>query len=159
VTSTSAGSELRKNLYFEDLRLGERFTTASCAVTEQQIKTFAREFDPQPFHLDDAAGRTTLFGGLVASGWHTAALTMRLIIEAGPWFAGGTLGMGAEIKWRKPVRPGDVLHVESEVIELTPLQSRTDRGRIVMLSETRNARGETVQTIASQLLVPRRTSQ
>jgi acyl dehydratase len=159
VTSTSAASEVRKNLYFEDLRLGERFTTASCAVTEQQIKTFAREFDPQPFHLDDAAGRTTLFGGLVASGWHTAALTMRLIIEAGPWFAGGTLGMGAEIKWCKPVRPGDVLHVESEVIELAPLQSRTDRGRIVMMSETRNARGETVQTIASQLLVPRRSSQ
>ncbi|HTT02110.1 MAG TPA: MaoC family dehydratase [Steroidobacteraceae bacterium] len=158
MTSTMADSEVRKNLYFEDLRLGERFTTASCTVTEQHIKAFAQEFDPQPFHLDDGAARSTLFGGLVASGWHTAALTMRLIIDAGPWFAGGTLGMGAEIKWRKPVRPGDILHIESEIIELAPLQSRVDRGRVVMLSETRNALGETVQTIASQLLVPRRPS-
>jgi len=142
-------------LYFEDLTVGRRFSTGTYAVTEEKIKAFAREFDPQPFHLDESAGRASLLGGLAASGWHTAAITMRLIVEAGPWFAGGTLGMGAEVNWRKPVRPGDVLHAESEVTELVPSRSRADRGRVTMRTNTLNARGETVQTLISKLLVPR----
>src|SRR5579883_2086707 len=99
-------------LYFDDIQVGQRFTaTRTWTVDEAQIKAFAAQFDPQPFHLDEAAGRATVFGGLVASGWHTAALTMRLVVEGGPPLAGGTVGLGADLSWHEPVRPGDTLHV------------------------------------------------
>lgn len=144
-------------LYFDDIRVGQRFTgTTVWTLDEAQIKTFAAQFDPQPFHLDESAGRSTVFGGLVASGWHTAALTMRLVIDGGPPLAGGTVGIGADLSWHEPVRAGDTLRVRAEVIETTPSRSRPDRGRVVMRTETVNQHGNVVQTCISKVLVPRR---
>jgi acyl dehydratase len=145
-------------LHLEDLHVGQRFTSGSRAVDEGEIVAFAAEFDPQPFHLDDAAARDSLFGGLAASGWHTAALTMRLLVGSLP-IAGGIIGAGGEIAWPKPTRPGDVLHVESEVLEIRPSRSRPDRGMVTMRSETRNQRGEIVQTLLAKLVVPRRRTE
>jgi acyl dehydratase len=146
----------RTHLYFEDLRVGQRFRTGSYTITEAQIKAFATQFDPQPFHLDDTAARATLFGGLVASGWHTAAITMRLLVDGGLSLAGGSVGLGVELDWIEPVRPDDCLHVEGEVIEVTASRSRPDRGRVKMRNETRNQRGVIVQVAINKVLVPRR---
>jgi acyl dehydratase len=143
-------------LFLEDLRVGQRFDSGSHAVDEAQIKAFARQFDPQPFHLDDATAKGTLFGGLAASGWHTAAITMRLLVDGGAPIAGGIVGAGGEISWPKPTRPGDVLHVESEVLDVTPSRSRADRGMVTVRCETRNQHGEVVQTLTAKLVVPRR---
>jgi acyl dehydratase len=143
-------------LYLEDLEVGRRFTSATHVVDEAQIKAYAAQFDPQPFHLDDAAARGTLFGGLAASGWHTASITMRLMVESGLPLAGGIIGAGGEINWPKPTRPGDTLHVVSEIEEVTPSRSRPDRGTVRVRSETRNQRGEVVQVLIAKLIVPRR---
>jgi acyl dehydratase len=143
-------------LYLEDLEVGRRFTSATHVVDEAQIKAYAGQFDPQPFHLDDAAARDTLFGGLAASGWHTASITMRLMVESGLPLAGGIIGAGGEINWPKPTRPGDTLHVVSEIEEVTPSRSRPDRGTVRVRSETRNQRGEVVQVLIAKLIVPRR---
>ena len=143
-------------LYLDDLRVGQRFTSASHAIDEAQIKAFAREFDPQPFHLDEAAAKDTLFGGLAASGWHTMAITMRLMVEGGLPLAGGIIGSGGEVSWPQPTRPGDVLTVVNEVKEITPSRSRPDRGTVTMVSETSNQRGEVVLRLLARLIVPRR---
>ena len=143
-------------LYLEDLRVGQRFETADCEVSEADIVAFAARFDPQPFHVDAGAARDSVFGGVVASGWHTAAITMRLLVESGPRLAGGTVGLGAEISWPKPVRPGDVLHVVAEIVDIEPSRSRPGRGRATMRSETRNQRDEVVQLTVAKLLVLRR---
>ncbi len=141
--------------HLEDLRVGQRFRSGTHALDEAQIKSFARQFDPQPFHVDDDQARDTLFGGLAASGWHTAAITMRLMVGGVP-LAGGIIGAGGEINWPKPTRPGDVLHVESEIVEITPSRARPDRGTVTVRSETLNQRGETVQVLTAKLIVPRR---
>jgi acyl dehydratase len=144
-------------LYLDDLTVGQRFLSGALVVEEAEIKAFARQFDPQPFHLDENAAKATLFGGLAASGWHTAAMTMKLLVEAGLPLAGGILGAGGEIAWPKPTRPGDTLQVESEVLEITPSRSRPDRGVAVIRSLTRNQKNEVVQSLTSKLIVPRRT--
>src|SRR5262247_3636355 len=111
-------SKLASNaLFLEDLQVGQRFSSGTHRIDEAQIRAFAAQFDPQPFHLDAEAAKVTPFAGLVASGWHTAAVTMRLLVNGGLPIAGGIVGAGAELKWPKPVRPGAVLHVESEVVE------------------------------------------
>src|SRR5262249_5958811 len=115
-------------LFFDDLHVGRRFTSGGHLIDEGQVPAFAEQFDPEPFHLDGEAAKGTLFGGLVASGWHTAAITMRLLVEGGLPIAGGVVGVGGEISWPRPTRPGDVLHVEGEVLELRPSRSRPDRG-------------------------------
>jgi acyl dehydratase len=143
--------------YLEDLHVGQRFESDFHVIDEEQIKAFARQFDPQPFHLDDAAARNTLFGGLAASGWHTAAITMRLFAEGGLPLAGGIIGAGGEIGWPTPTRPGDVLHVESEVVSVTPSRSRPDRGTVIVRSVTKNQKNETVQELTAKLIVPRRS--
>ena len=148
--------EGRELLYLDDLHAGQRFMSATHEMTEAEIKAFARQFDPQPFHLDADVARTTLFGGLVASGWHTAAITMRLLVEGGVPLAGGLIGAGGEVSWPQATRPGDILHVESEVIEVKPSRSRPDRGMVTVRSETRNQRGEAVQVMTARLVVPRR---
>ena len=145
-----------KRLYLDDLTVGQRFTSASHAVGRDEIVAFARQFDPQPFHLDEAAARETLFGGLAASGWHTAAITMRLQVESGLPVAGGIVGAGGEFSWPNPTRPGDVLRVETEILEVKPSRSRPDRGMVTVKSETRNQRGESVFTLTARLVVPRR---
>jgi acyl dehydratase len=142
-------------LYLEDLRVGQRFASGTHLVDEEQIKAFARQFDPQPFHLDAEAAATAFFGGLVASGWHTAAITMRLLVTSGLPIA-VVVGAGGEISWPKPVRPGAVLQVESEILELRPSRSRPDRGTVTVRSETRNQSGETVQVFVARLVVSRR---
>jgi acyl dehydratase len=154
-----AGSDERDRvgrLYLEDFHVGQRFNSASQAIDAEEIKAFARQFDPQPFHLDQEAAKATLFGGLVASGWHTAAVTMRLQVESGLPIAGGMIGIGGEMSWPRPTRPGDVLSVASEILEVAPSRSRPDRGTIRVRSETRNQRDEVVQILDAKLLVPRR---
>ena len=145
-------------LHFDDLAVGDRHRSASVTISREQITAFAAEFDPQPFHLDDDAARATLFGGLAASGWHTAALTMKLIVTSGMPFAGGYIGAGVQLDWPRPVRPGDTLHVESEVIELIPSKSKPDRGIVVVRNETKNERDEVVQVQTAKLVVPRRVA-
>ena len=122
----------------------------------EQIKAFAAQFDPQPFHPDEAAAKATFFHGLAASGWHTAAVTMSLLVKSGMPIAGGLIGAGCELTWPRPTRPGDILQVESEVLAVTPSRSRPERGMITVKSETRNQKGEVVQVMTSKMLVWRR---
>ena len=143
-------------LYLDDLRVGQRFTSGTYAVDEEQIKAFGRQFDPQPFHLDKEAAERSLFSGLVASGWHTAAITMRLLVEGGLPLVAGTIGAGGELNWPNPTRPGDTLQVESEVLDIRPSRSRPDRGVATVRSLTRNQRNEVVQVLTAKLIVPRR---
>ena len=142
-------------LYLEDLRVGQTFTTGSVTVTTEAIKAFARDYDPQPFHLDEAAAEDSLFGGLAASGWHTAALSMRLLVDGLP-IAGGLIGVGGETTWPRPTRPGDTLTVHIEVVEITPSKSRPDRGMVRTRNETRNQHGESVQISKLGIVVWRR---
>ena len=144
-------------LYLDDLHVGQRFTSKSHLLDAQQIKAFAREFDPQPFHLDEAAASATMFRGLAASGWHTAALTMRLLVHGELKPAGGIIGLGfEELRWPKPVRPDDELHLESEVLDVRPSKSRPDQGLVKVRTTTLNQNGEAVQIFVATLLVPRR---
>ena len=143
-------------LFLEDLAVGQRFTSAAATMDAAAIKDFATAWDPQPFHLDDDAASRTLFGGLSASGWHTAAMTMRLLVTSGLPLAGGIIGSGGELLWEKPVRPGDTLHVECEVLEIVPSRSRPDRGMVRVRCLTRNQHGETVQSFTPRLVVSRR---
>jgi acyl dehydratase len=143
--------------YFEELQVGQRFETGSHLIDEQQIIDFAAQFDPQPFHLDPAAAQETVFGGLAASGWHTAAITMRLMVKSGLAIAGGLVGAAAEIAWPNPTRPGAILKVESEILELRASRSRTDRGVATIKSQTRNQHGETLQVLVAKIIVPRRS--
>jgi acyl dehydratase len=145
-------------LFLDDLAVGQRFSSRSHTLDEAQIKAFAAQFDPQPFHLDGQAAKATLFGGLAASGWHTAAITMKLLVESGLPLSGGIIGSGGEISWPKPTRPGDTLRVVSEIEEVTPSRSRPDRGMIRVRSETRNQHGEVVQVLVAKLVVPRRAA-
>src|SRR3954471_8907963 len=125
-------------LFLEDFAVGQRFISNTRAVTADEIKTFAASFDPQPFHTDEAAAKASFFRGLAASGWHTAGITMSLLVKSGMPIAGGLIGAGAEIEWPKPVRPGDVLQVESEVLAVTPSRSRPERGMITVKSLSRS---------------------
>ena len=144
-------------LFFEDLSVGQLFHSGSHTIDTGQIKRFAEQFDPQPFHLDEVAAAKSLFSGLVSSGWHTAALTIRLLVNGGLPIAGGIIGAGADITWPRPTRPGDEIKVVSEVIEVRPSRSKPDRGIAVVRSETHNHHGEVVQVMTAKLIVPRRT--
>lgn len=144
-----------EDYYFDDLRVGLRFESGPHTITEAEIKAFAAAFDPQPFHLDDERARTSIFGGLAASGWHTAAITMRLMVDMGiP--AGGLIGTGCELSWPRPTRPGDTLRVVSEVLEIVPSRSRDDRGMAVIRSETRNQNDEIVQQLTAKMVAFKR---
>jgi len=143
--------------YLEDFAAGQTFGSGRLRVDADQIKAFAAEFDPQPFHLDDEAARKTMFRGLAASGWHTAALTMRLLVEGEMKPAGGIVGAGFdEFRWLRPVRPGDELRIDSEILEVRPSKSRPDQGLIKARTTTLNQNGEPVQIIVANLVVPRR---
>jgi len=144
--------------YLDDLRPGDRFVSPEYLLDEAQIKEFALRFDPQPFHLDHEKAKGTLFGGLAASGWHTAAITMRLLVGGGLPLAGGIIGAGGEISWPKPTRPDDVLQVHSEVVSVTPSRSRPERGMVVVRSETRNQQGDVLQHSLYKLVVPLKPS-
>ncbi len=143
--------------YLEDFAVGQTFGSGRLRVEEAQIKAFAAEFDPQPFHLDEEAARRSMFEGLVASGWHTAALTMRLLVDSEFKPAGGIVGAGIdEFRWPRPVRPGDELRVESEILEVRPSKSRPERGLVKVKTTTRNQDGEPVQVYIGNLVVLRR---
>jgi len=143
--------------YLEDFAVGQTFGSGRLRVDANEIKAFAAKFDPQPFHLDEAAARDTVFGGLAASGWHTAALTMRLLVESELKPAGGIVGAGGdELRWPRPVRPGDELHLESEVLEVRPSKSHPEHGLVKARTTTLNQAGEAVQILVANLVVPRR---
>jgi acyl dehydratase len=143
--------------YLEDFAVGQTYRTASIRVDTEQIKAFAAHFDPQPFHLDEAAAAKSFFGGLVASGWHTAALTMRLMVESELRIAGGMIGAGAdELKWPRPVRPGDTIHAVSEVLEVRPSNSRPREGIVRVRTRAFNQDGQPVMSFVANMLVPRR---
>ncbi len=152
-------SEGSRRLFLEDLAVGQRFASGTHALDEAQIRAFAAQFDPQPFHLDEAAARQSLFGGLAASGWHTAAITMRLQVEGGLPIAGGIIGAGGEIAWPHPTRPGDILRVESEVVAIAPSRSRPDRGLVTVSSRTLNQKGDVVQTLVVKVVAHRRAAE
>lgn len=149
---------MSENLFLDDFTVGQRFVSGEHLVDEAQIKAFAVQFDPQPFHLDGEAAKQTLFRGLAASGWHTAAITMRLMVQGGMPVEGGLIGAGGDISWPRPTRPGDVLHVESEVLEVTPSRSKPQQGMMTVRSETRNQQGDIVQVLVVKMVVPRRVS-
>lgn len=143
--------------YFEDFRAGQRFRgSTSIEVGAEAIKAFAAEFDPQPFHLDETAAQDSIFGGLAASGWHTAAMTMRLLTESDFEVAGGLVGLGLkEHRWPRPVRPGDTLRVEVEILAVRESQSRPDRGLVTTRTTTLNQHDQVVQEFVNTLIVPR----
>jgi acyl dehydratase/ribonuclease HI len=138
-------------LYLDDLYVGQKFTSGTYRMDENRIKSFAAEFDPQPFHLEDAAARKSVFKGLAASGWHTAAATMRLLVTSGLPFGGGLVGLGGEIAWPRPTRPGDTLHVESEIISIVVSRSKPNQGVVVVRNVTLNQNGEDVQVLTTKI--------
>ena len=143
--------------YLEDYAVGQKYGSGHLKVEKERVKSFAAEFDPQPFHLDEEAARDTLFRGLAASGWHTAALTMRLLVDSEFKPAGGIVGAGFdEFRWPKPVRPGDELRVESEILEVRPSKSRPEQGMLKVRTTTYNQDGEAVQISVGNLVVARR---
>ena len=144
--------------YLDDFAAGQRYGGAvRIRVEAERIKTFAAEFDPQPFHLDEQTARGTFFGGLAASGWHTAAVTMRLLVESDLKPVGGIIGAGFdEFRWPRPVRPGDELRVESEILEVRTSTSRPEHGLLKIRTTTLNQRDEVVQMSVGNLVVPRR---
>jgi acyl dehydratase len=145
--------------WFDDLTVGTRYKGGEAEVTRDDIKRFAAEFDPQPFHLDEAKARDTIFAGLAASGWHTAALTMRLLVDSELQPAGGIVGAGFdELRWPNPVRPGDVLHVEGEILEVRPSKSRPNQGVVKLKTTTLNQHGQPVQVSVGNLIVLRRAN-
>ncbi len=148
---------MQQKLWLEDLSVGQAFVSGTHTLTADEIKDYAGRYDPQPFHMDEAAARGTMFGGLAASGWHTAAVTMRLSVESFP-LASGIIGSGGELAWTKPVRPGDALQVKSEILEIIPSQSKPDRGMVIVKLTTTNQNGEVVQTFSPKLVVFKRPS-
>jgi len=147
------GSDAPRTLYLEDLQVGQRFTSGIYKMDADRIKAFAAEFDPQPFHLHEAAAQASLFRGLSASGWHTAAATMRLLVTGGLPLANGLIGLGGKIAWSKPTRPGDTLRVESEVLAIAPSRSKPNQAIVTIRSTTANQHGETVQVLTAKLIV------
>jgi len=143
-------------LYLDDLQVGQRFQSGTYAIEEGQIKAFAAEFDPQPFHLDERAAHASIFKGLAASGWHTAAIAMRLLVDGGLPFAHGIVGLGGEVAWPRPTRPDDILHVESEIVEITPSRSKPHQGIVTVRVTMFNQNGEAVYLLTVKLLVLRR---
>jgi acyl dehydratase len=139
-------------LSLDDLHIGQSFTSRTCVVEPGAIKAFAAEFDPQPFHLDESAAQKSIFKGLVASGWHTAAMTMRLLVTGGLPFENGLIGFGGEISWPRPTRPGDILHVESEILEITPSRSKPNQAVVTVRARTLNQNSETVYQMTAKLL-------
>jgi acyl dehydratase len=148
-----------RGLYLEDLHVGQKFLSDRFQMDEERIRSFATEFDPQPFHLDRAKAQASIFGGLAASGWHTAAVTMHLLVTGGLPLGNGIIGLGGELVWPNPTRAGDTLHVESEIIEITPSRSKPNQAVVKAKSTTLNQRGEPVYVFTGKVLVFKRPHQ
>jgi acyl dehydratase len=149
-------TEKMEKLYLEDLAVGQRFTSETYVMEAERIKEFAAEFDPQPFHIDESAAEASVFKGLAASGWHTAAVAMRLLITGGLPLANGLVGLGGEVAWPRPTRPGDILHVESEIVEITPSRSKPHQGIVTVRGTMFNQQGEAVFVLTAKLLALKR---
>jgi acyl dehydratase len=143
-------------LYLEDLSVGMSFKGGPEKISEADIITFAKQFDPQPFHIDPEAAKSSVFKGLAASGWHTVGVTMRMLASGAMPLAAGSIGFGAEVSWPRPVRPGDELSVVCEVIDITPSRSKPNQAIATFRTTTANQKGETVQILTSKNLVFRR---
>lgn len=157
--NAAARSDPGQERYLEEFSVGQVFRSGRIKVDADQIKAFAALYDPQPFHLDEETARNTFFGGLAASGWHTAALTMRLLLTNDVRPAGGFVGTGfTELRWPRPVRPGDELHIESEIIEVRPSKSRPNQGLITVRTTTLNQHDKAVQVLVGTLVVLRKPS-
>jgi acyl dehydratase len=144
-------------LFLEDFTPGQIFESDRVTMDADAIKAYARQFDPQPFHVDEGAAERTFFKGLAASGWHTVSMTMRLLVDGGLPIAGGIIGAGVdEIRWPRPTRPGDTLRLITEVLEVRPSKSRPDQGLMKVRTTTFNQKDEPVQVMVSNLVVPRR---
>jgi acyl dehydratase len=143
-------------LYLEDLQVGQRFVSGTYLMELERMKAFAEEFDPQPFHLDEAAAQASVFQGLAATGWYTAAVAMRLLVTSGLHIANGLIGLGGEIAWPKPTRPGDILRVEAEILAILPSRSKPNQGIVTVRNTTLNQRDEPVQIFTAKILVFRR---
>lgn len=148
-----------RGLYLEDLHVGQQFISDTYRMDQEQVKSFATEFDPQPFHLDRAAAQASIFGGLAASGWHTAAVTMRLLVNGGLPLGNGIIGLGGELTWPNPTRPGDTLHVDSEIVEITPSRSKPNQAVVKVRSTTLNHQGVPVYIFTGKVLVFKRPQQ
>lgn len=146
----------RPKLHLEDLAVGMTFTAGPHHVTEEAIIAFAREFDPQPFHTDPEAAKSTFFNGLAGSGWHTAAITMKLLVAGAATFDGGAIGLGGEISWPRPMRPGDALTVTSEIIDITPSRSKPNQAIVTMRTTTENQVSQPVQILTTKTIVFKR---
>jgi len=149
-------TEKSTGLYLEDLTVGRRFTSGTYRMEEDRIKAFAREFDPQPFHLDEAAAQASIFNGLAASGWHTAAVAMRLLVTGGLPLGNGIIGLGGDLVWPKSTRPGDTLRVESEILEILPSRSRPNQAVVKVRNSTLNQNDEPVYVFTARILVFKR---
>jgi acyl dehydratase len=148
-----------KEQYLEDFFVGQVFNSSRIKVEKDEIIEFGKRFDPQPYHVDEVAARDTVFRGLAASGWHTAAMTMRILVDGEFRPAGGIIGVGFdELSWPRPVRPGDELHAKSEVLDVRPSKSRPDRGLIRVKTTTFNQNDDVVQVYTGNLIVPRRST-
>ena len=145
-----------EHLYLEDLHVGQRFRSGTHVIEEAEIKDFAAEFDPQPFHLDETAAQASIFKGLAASDWHTAAIAMRLLVTGGLPLANGIIGLGGEITWPRPTRPGDSLHVDSEILDITPSRSKPNQAVVLVRSTMLNQKDEPVYVFNAKLLVFKR---
>src|SRR3712207_3095322 len=155
--SEGSGAVPARACYLEDLAVGQRYAGGTARVDLAAIRAFAAEFDPQPFHLDEKAAEASIFGRLVASGWHTMALTMRMLVDGELRSLWGLVGLGAdELRWPRPVMPCDVLRVMWEVLEVRPSASKPDRGTTRLRVTTRNQRDEVVLTLTTTILLPRR---
>ena len=143
----------KPGLYLEDLSVGQQFTSGSYVMEAAKIREFAAEFDPQPFHLEEEAARGSIFKGLAASGWHIAAIAMRLLLSGGLPLANGIIGLGGELTWPRPTRPGDVLHVESEIVDITPSRSKPNQAVVAVRSTMLNQNGEAVYSFNGKVLV------
>ena len=143
-------------LYLDDLTVGRKFSTKAVTLTLDGCKAFAAEFDPQPFHLDETAANQSIFGRIAASGWYTASVSMRLLVEGELNVAGGLVGLGGKITWPRPTYPGDTLRVETEVMNVRVSESKPDRGIVTVRNQTLNQHGELVQVAVVQMLVPAR---
>ena len=139
-------------LYLEDFHVGRAFDGGTVTISAEEIKAFAAQYDPQPFHTDETAAKHSVFKGLAASGWHTAALAMRLLVASVP-IAGGLIGKGGELVWSNPVRPGDTLHLVTTVVRITPSKSRPGRATVALRSEVQNQHGEPVQVATMNVVV------
>ena len=144
-----------RRLYLDDLHVGQRFVSDPHRLDAEQIKAFAAEFDPQPFHLDEEAAKKSLFGGLAASGWHTAALSMRMLVESVP-LADGLIGAELQLAWPRPTRPGMTLQMFSEVVDITPSRSKPNMAIVTMRNETRNDEDEVLQIFTVKMPVFKR---